>query len=87
MLHLGYIKNINFKKVIHQQAWTLTANYLPMFKVTSTTIYKYIYIKPKLCRIRFHSQGMILYIFFKKKIQNRYMEPETPPLRHRKKPS
>ena len=46
ILHLVSIKNITFKysynwfKIdIHQQLWPLTANYLAMFKVISTTIY------------------------------------------------
>ena len=46
-----------FKIDIHQQLRPLTANYLAMFKVTSTTIHN---IKPKLSAKRFHSQGMIL---------------------------
>ena len=46
ILHLVSVKNITFKSSynwfkidIHQQLRPLTANYLAMFKVTSTTIY------------------------------------------------
>ena len=46
ILHLVSVKNITFKSSynwfkidIHQQLWPLTANYLAMFKVISTTIY------------------------------------------------
>ena len=47
ILHLVSVKNITFKSSydwfkidIHEQLQPLTANYLAMFKVTSTTIYK-----------------------------------------------
>ena len=46
ILHLVSVQNITFKSSynrfkihIHQQLRPLTANYLAMFKVTSTTIY------------------------------------------------
>ena len=46
ILHLASVKNITFKSSynwfkidIHQQLRPLTANYLAMFKVISTTIY------------------------------------------------
>ena len=46
ILHLASVKNITFKSScnwfkidIHQQIQLLTANYLAMFKITSTTIY------------------------------------------------
>ena len=52
ILHLVSVKNITFKSSynwfkidIHQQLRPLTANYLAMFKVTSTTIHN---LKPKL---------------------------------------
>merc|ERR1711928_1066 len=55
-----------FKIDIHQQVRPLTANYLAMFKVISTTIYTKYKAQTK-CKTRFHSQGMILNGFFKKK--------------------
>merc|ERR1712214_6516 len=48
-----------FKIDIHQQLRPLTANYLAMFKVTSTTIYTQYKSQTK-CKTRFHSKGMIL---------------------------
>ena len=42
----------------------LTANYLAMFIVTSTTIYIKYKAQNK-CKTRFHSQGMILNVFLK----------------------
>ena len=46
ILHLVSVKKITFKSSynwykidIHQQLWPLTANYLAMFKVISTTMY------------------------------------------------
>ena len=46
MKQISHLKNITFKSsynwfkiVIHQQLRLLTANYLAMFKVISTTIY------------------------------------------------
>ena len=66
MKRILHFKNITFKSSynwfkidIHQQLRPLTANYLAMFKVTSTTIYTQYKAQTK-CKTRFHSQGMIL---------------------------
>ena len=83
-------KNITFKSSynwfkidIHQQLRPLTANYLAMFKVTSTTIYTKYETQTK-CKTRFNSQGMILNGFQKNHFSEQVCgtrDPlETPPL-------
>ena len=71
ILRLVSVKNITFKSSynwfkidIHQQLQPLTANYLAMFKVTSSTIYTWYKAQTK-CKTGFQSQGMILYGFKK----------------------
>ena len=66
ILHLVSVKNITFKSSykwlkiqIHQQLRLLTANYLALFKDTSTTIYTK-YKAQIMCKTRFGSQEVIL---------------------------
>ena len=76
MKRILHFKNITFKSSynwfkidIHQQLRPLTANYLAIFKVTSTTIYNHISnIAQNMCKTRFGSQGMILNSFHTKQI-------------------
>ena len=74
-----------FKIDIHQQLRPLTANYLAMFKVTSTTIYTFYKAQTK-CKTRFNSKGMILNGFQKIIFQNRCgtRDPLETPLLHGK---
>merc|ERR1719447_1613043 len=72
ILHLVSVKNITFKSSynwfkidIHQQLRPPTANYLAMFKVTSTAVYT-LYETQTKCKTRFNSQGMIPNGFRKK---------------------
>ena len=83
MKRILHFKNITFKSSfnwfktdIHQQQQPLTANYLAMSKIISTTIYTWYKAQTK-CKTRFQSQGMILNVFFflKKSLET----PPTPP--------
>ena len=81
ILHLVSVKNITFKIDIHQQLRPLTANYLAMFKVTSTTIYTLHKAQTK-CKTRCNSQGMILNGFAKKSFFRIGMWNSRPPPLH-----
>ena len=60
LLKITFKSSYNWFKIdIHQQLRPLTANYLAMFKVISTTIYT-LYKAQTKCKTRVHSQGMIL---------------------------
>ena len=66
MKRILHFQNITFKSSynwfkidIQQQLRPLTANYLAMFKVISSTIYT-LYKAQTKCKTRFNSQGMIL---------------------------
>ena len=81
ILHLVSVKNITFKSSynwfkidIHQQLRPLTANYLAMFKITSTTIYIRYKAQNK-CKTPFYSHYLHIFHTYHTELHHRRRGP------------